>query len=163
MQFVDEEVLLNPNTLNETSDFAVEEPFICCHLNLRNRILGFLLCFGIGGTCLISCIPLLGTFIIAPALFAFTYSIGLVLMFASMFFLYGPQAQLRKLIRSPLRLLSFLVCVLTTCITFYCIFRFRFIIVIIISLILQLVASLTYCFSLLPFSQALVEKFWKRQ
>ena len=126
--------------------------------NKTQRIIGFLLCFGVGGTLLISCIPSIGLILVTPTFFALLYSSALILLFLSTFFLYGPQAQFKKLFSSFLRGLAFLICICSTLFTFYCIFRFRYFIVIIIAIIIQLGASLFYGFSLLPFAQSLMDK-----
>ncbi|ELP85332.1 vesicle transport protein SFT2B, putative [Entamoeba invadens IP1] len=161
MNFVNEDVLLDKDALNETAAFTVEEPCQCLELSLRTRIFGFLITFTIGGTLLIICIPLLGTVLVAPTVFAIVYTIAISLIFCSMFFLYGPKQQFNKLISSPLRFIAFLICLATTIFTLFCVFKFRFLLVIIISIILQLAASSFYGFSLLPFAQNIWEKCTK--
>ncbi|BFU23432.1 Got1/Sft2-like family, putative [Entamoeba histolytica] len=163
MNFIDEQTLLNPETLQQTSEFASEKPCICFHLSLRARVFGFLCTFTFGGVFLILCIPLLGTLLVAPSVFGIFYSMGLILLFSSMLFLYGPKQQLLKLFSSPLRCISFFVCVIATIFTFFCVFKFRYILFILLSIILQLGASMCYGFSLLPFSQSLTELCFKKQ
>ena len=151
----------------EVGQKLIAEDTACPSLPVKDRIMGFAICYILGFI-----ISILSTFLLLfgaikkPYKFAIIYTLGNVLSLSSSFFLNGPQKQLKKMFDKT-RLVASIVCL------FCIVFTFFYAIVIYkdgsgghklimwILVIAQYISMFWYVLSYIPFARTLVKKCCK--
>jgi len=135
----------------------------CCPaLTARQRMIGFLVCFGLGSIMTLSALSSFGSLLIGnPAPFAFKYTAGNLLSIGSSSFLVGPAKQLRDML-APERFTASVVYALTLFGTLTSIFYLRIQILTFLFILMQMAALTWYMLSYVPYGQQCVRRLVKR-
>ena len=133
-------------------------------LSLKERLIGFGLCFGLGLLFqFMSLGSILGVLLGRPNKFAFLYTCGNLISIFGTFFLVGPTRQLKNM-ANPYRRKATTVFLSAIVLTFISLYLLHSRILTIISVIIQFGAYIYYIMSYIPYGQeclnALVRRFF---
>jgi len=149
-RFLGEEEEQEPSITEQLDD--------CFSLSMKNRLIGFAVCAGIGlAISIISCffIPALVTG--NPAPFAILYTFGNIFMMSSTIFLVGPWRQLKNML-APTRLIATIIYFAAMIMTLVAAFVVKSALLVIIFLIIQAGALTWYTLSYVPGARFVVKK-----
>jgi len=130
----------------------------CLSLSLKNRLIGFAVCAGIGfAFSLIACLFIFALATGNPIPFAVFYTLGNVFMLCSTTFLIGPLRQLRNMCATT-RIIATIVYLLAIVLTLLAAFLAKQALLVILCLIIQLLALTWYTLSYIPGARFVVKK-----
>ena len=98
--------------LNETTGKILTKETCCPSLSFKERLIGFLMCFCIGFIISIVSFFRLLSVITNPMKFTVTFSMGNICSICSTLFLFGPQAQFKRMMK-PTRMICSIVLILS--------------------------------------------------
>mmetsp|Transcript_32217 Transcript_32217/g.75667 ORF Transcript_32217/g.75667 Transcript_32217/m.75667 type:complete len:316 (+) Transcript_32217:58-1005(+) len=118
-----EEHGMDPNAAEAAMTFNSPPPFPCCEgMSKKERIIGFLVCFGLGAFFNILALSSWSSILLGkPVKFGFLYSSGNLCCFGATFFLIGPRRQFKTMTKKSRRV-SVAIYLSVILLTFICIF-----------------------------------------
>lgn len=91
--------------LEEAPKTKFEEMTACCPtLSRKTRLMGFMICYGIGSFFWLLSTPAIPLIFVAPAKFAVPYTVGSLISMGSTMFMVGPTKQLQNMCKEDRRL-----------------------------------------------------------
>jgi len=127
---------------------------ICPSLSMKQRIIGFAVCLGLGLICCIMSLFSIPSIVLHPSSFAIPYTLGNILAVSATAFLIGPLRQLRACL-NPTRIIASIVFVLALVLTIVAAFVLQSEILVLLAVIIQFCALTWYALSYIPFARAI--------
>lgn len=91
--------------LEEAPKSKLEEMTACCPtMSRKTRLMGFVICYGIGTLFWLMSTPAIPLIFVAPAKFAVPYTLGSLISMGSTMFMVGPTKQLQNMCKEDRRL-----------------------------------------------------------
>lgn len=91
--------------LEEAPKSKFEEMTACCPtLSRKTRLMGFMICYGIGSFFWLLSTPAIPLIFVAPAKFAVPYTLGSIISMGSTMFMVGPTKQIQNMCKEDRRL-----------------------------------------------------------
>uniref|UniRef100_A0A7S4BE42 Vesicle transport protein n=1 Tax=Chrysotila carterae TaxID=13221 RepID=A0A7S4BE42_CHRCT len=155
-------VLLGSSTPKEPEGMVGRLCSCCPALTYQQRMLGFVICFILGGILSLSALSSLpGLLIGNPAPFAFKYTAGNLLSIGSSSFLVGPVKQCRDM-SAPERSTASLIYIVTLVGTLLSVFVLKVQILTFLLVVLQMCSLTWYMLSYVPYGQQCVRRIIRR-
>merc|ERR1712087_666971 len=152
-----------PASQQKESEGMLARACKCCPvLTYKQRMLGFIACFILGGILSLSALSSIGSLLLGNAApFAFKYTAGNLLSIGSSSFLVGPAKQCRDML-APERFYASIICVVTLAGTLWSVFSIKIQILTFIFVVMQMCALTWYMLSYVPYGQQCVRRLIKR-
>jgi len=124
-----------------------------CSLSLKQRIIGFLICLGLGLFFCIFSIFFIASIVLNPSAFAVPYTLGNILAVCATAFLVGPCRQLKNMF-SPVRIIATLIFIGAMVLTLVAAFVLKSQLLVLLAVVIQFCALVWYCLSYIPYARA---------
>ena len=141
------------SSLNPFGNESKENQSIFPSLSLKERLIGFGVCFGLGTFFqFMSLSSMLGVLLGRPNKFAFLFTCGNLISIFGTFFLVGPKQQFHNMVH-PYRRKAFFIFLSSIVLTFICLYILHSRLLTVITVIVQLGAYVWYIASYIPYGQ----------